>query len=96
VRHHHPNVEEEVRRMDALPLRTLCALCGWVYEGSALDGREKAIQHRLKKHPDLKVTRRRPPSHLKSFRQSKLKPEDVQEIFTERDRRAKLLGIDVI
>lgn len=81
--------------MDALPLRTLCALCGWVYEGSALDGREKSIQHRLKKHPDLKVTRRRPPSHLKSFRHAKLKPLDVAEIYGERDKRAKLIGIDI-
>lgn len=95
MRPQHPNVEEYEARMDALPLRTLCALCEWVYEGNALDGREKAIQHRLKIHPEIKPKRRPPSRNLQSFRQPRLKTEDREEIFTERDKRAKLLGIDV-
>lgn len=81
--------------MDALPLRTLCALCGWIYEGTALDGREKATQHRLKAHPEIKPTRRGPGRNLKSFRQPKLTTQDMTDILVARDKRAKLLGIEI-
>ena len=81
--------------MDALPLKTLCALCPWSYEGSALDGRERAAQHRALVHPELKVKRRRPGRHLKSFNQPKLNTQDWKEVYAERDKRAKLLGIEI-
>ena len=95
MRPQHPNVAEFEARMDALPLRTLCALCPWVYEGSALDGREKAAQHRSLAHPEIRVKRRRPGRHLKSFHQPLLNKAEWGEVYAERDKRAALLGIEI-
>ena len=81
--------------MDALPLRTLCALCSWVYEGDALSGREKAAQHRSLAHPELVLKRKRPGRHLTSFRQPRLNKAEWKEVYDERDKRARLLGIDL-
>jgi len=92
----HPNIEAEILRMDALPVKQSCLFCTWIYEGTAVDGRTEAIAHRLEVHPEIKPKRRPPTRNLQSFRQPRLKTEDREEIFTERDRRAKLLGIDVI
>ena len=91
----HPNVEAEQAYRDALPCRTLCALCGWEYLGTALEGREKAAQHRRRRHPKLIIQRRRPGRHLSTFAQPKLKKEDWAEVYAERDKRAKLLGIEI-
>lgn len=92
---HHPGVLEYEARMDALPLRTSCTLCPWVFEGSALDGREKAAQHRSLSHPELVFKRKRPGTNLKSFRQPHLNKAEWKEVYEERDKRAKLLGIDL-
>lgn len=91
----HKNVEEEIRRMDALPIKQACVFCTWTWTGSALEGRTEAIEHRLAAHPEIKPARRGPSRNLRSFRQPALKSEDREEIFVERDKRAKLLGIDV-
>jgi hypothetical protein len=81
--------------MDALPLRTLCAFCEWSYEGSAADGRQEAVQHRLRAHPEANV-KRRPTRHLQSFRQPRLSKEHWDEVQEERSKRAWLLGIDLV
>ena len=95
VKPRHPNVEEYEARMAALPIIQRCLFCTWVYEGTALQGRTAALAHRLSAHPEIKPKRRGPSRNLKSFRQPTLKSEDRDEIFTERDRRARLLGITV-
>jgi hypothetical protein len=43
---------------DAAHTITRC-ICGWSYEGTALEGRELAKGHRRVHHPDLKPVRRR-------------------------------------
>jgi hypothetical protein len=72
-----------------------CCFCSWVYEGNAVEGRSEALAHRLSVHPEVKVRRRRPGRHLKSFRQPKLKKDDWQDIAVERTRRAYLHGLDL-
>jgi hypothetical protein len=81
--------------MDSLPLRTLCSLCGWEYLGTALEGREQAVRHRAQAHPEIVFKRKRPGRHLKSFVQPKLNKQDWLEVYAERDKRAKLLGIEI-
>ena len=91
----HPNIEAFEAQMGALPVTQRCLWCDWIYEGTALEGRTVAVAHRLEAHPEIKPKRRPPSRNLKSFRQPTLKSEDRDEIFIERDRRAKLLGITV-
>jgi hypothetical protein len=44
---------------DQMPLTTRCAFCPWTFDGTALQGREQAAQHRLDEHPSLRPARRR-------------------------------------
>lgn len=81
--------------MAALPLIQRCLFCSWIFEGTALEGRTEALTHRQKAHPEIKIARKRPPSHLKSFRQAKLTTQDMTDILAARDKRARLLGITV-
>lgn len=51
---------EEQARDDLLPARALCCLCDWPgYEGTAIECRLAAAQHRADAHPQLKVQKRR-------------------------------------
>ena len=81
--------------MDLIPLRTLCVFCEWSCEGTTAQCRESALQHRLQAHPDLIENTVRKRSHLKSFRQPRLKQNEWKEVYAERDKRAKLLGIEI-
>jgi hypothetical protein len=49
---------EQQAAIDNAPTITRC-VCGWTYEGTALEGRELAKGHRRVKHPEVKSTRRR-------------------------------------
>ncbi len=80
---------------DGLPVREGCLFCEWEWWGVAAEGREHYLAHRLLAHPEVQPVRRRPGRHLQSFRQAKLKPEDVEDINLERDKRARLLGIAI-
>ena len=91
----HPNLEEMDRHFDGLPVREGCLFCDWEWWGSALEGREQYLRHRTLAHPEIKPARRRPGRHLKSFRQMRLKDEDVADILAERNKRARLLGIAI-
>jgi hypothetical protein len=96
VRPQFTELEAHYSAMDLLPLKTLCAFCEWSCEGSALECRERAAQHRAKAHPEAVNTRTvRKGTHLKSFRQPKLKKKEMEEIYAERDKRAKLIGIEI-
>ena len=91
----HTDLDAHLALMDQLPLRTSCAFCGWSCEGSALECREKAVQHRLRAHPEaVKLTKRRRGNH-KGYAQQRLTKTDWKEIYAERDKRAFLNGIEV-
>ena len=82
--------------MDTLPVTERCLFCDWTWDGVVSEGRSEAIAHRLDAHPEVKPARRmRRGSHLRSFRQPKLKQVDLDEIYGERDKRARLLGIEI-
>jgi hypothetical protein len=49
---------EQQAAIDNAPTITRC-LCGWTYEGTALEGRELAKGHRRAHHPEIKPARRR-------------------------------------
>jgi hypothetical protein len=77
--------EEQQANIDNAPLTTRCALCDWSYEGTALEGRELAKNHRTEHHPDVKQTRRR--------RQSLRRWTSKQEEFrTEGLAKAKVVA----
>lgn len=52
---------------DAASLVTACAFCDWNYEGTAAEGRARALQHRTEHHPEARQTRRRK-GHLQRWR----------------------------
>jgi len=96
VRPRYPQLEAHLSALDLLPVKTLCAFCDWWCEGSALECRESAAEHRAEAHADRTFTRTlRKGSHLQSFRQPKLKKAEMEEIYAERDKRAKLIGIEI-
>jgi hypothetical protein len=49
---------EQQAAIDNAPTITRC-VCGWTYEGTALEGRELAKGHRRVHHPEIKPVRRR-------------------------------------
>jgi hypothetical protein len=96
MRPKHTQIETFERGMELLPLVARCLFCEWEWEGAVLEGRERALNHRLEIHPELKPKRRRPGRHLKSFRQVRLNAEDLSDINAERMKRARLVGIELI
>lgn len=94
-RPHHPNVIEEQRHFDSLPILERCLHCGWVWTGTAIEGRDRALEHRLQAHPEIQPKRRRPGRHLKSFHQPNLTKADWVDINIERSKRARLNGLDL-
>jgi hypothetical protein len=94
VRPKQTHLEEHLTLMDQLPLRTLCAFCGWTCEGTAAVCRERALQHRSRRHPEA-IHKRRYNRNLKSFRQPKLSEEQTTELNVERFKRARLTGVDL-
>ena len=63
-------------------------------QGTALEGREEAYRHRLLTHPE-RAQKRRTGRNLKSFHQPRMGQEQRDEIWEARDKRARLLGIDI-
>jgi hypothetical protein len=89
--------EAEEAAFDSLPLREGCLFCEWSYLGTAAEGREEALQHRLEAHPDLNPKRykRQKNRNLHRYRQPALHPEEVAEIAAEHKRRAQLHGLNL-
>jgi len=85
--------EEEAR--DSAALLTLCAFCEWTYTGTALEGREEALQHRAEAHPQARRKRRSHNRHLSHFRQPRITVEDQEDIVKEIRKRAFLNGVDL-
>ncbi len=91
---HYRQREQEGR--DHAQSVTRCAFCDWQYAGTCIEGREAATEHRQTVHPDLRPKRRPRAfrSSLTTFRQN-LSKEDVEEIEVERQKRARLIGLDL-
>ena len=83
---------------EQIPVVLRCAFCtDWAWEGPSGPGREIALQHRTEAHPEtfrVKSKRRKQP-HLSSFRQAAMKKDEREEVYAERDRRARLHGLDI-
>jgi hypothetical protein len=85
----------EIEARDAARLITRCAFCRWRYTGTALEGRERALQHRLQAHPEARASRRRTNRHLTRYIQPAMSDEEEKEITDEIRRRAFLHGVDL-
>ena len=87
--------EREVASRDAAPVVARCLHCpGWIFRGTALEARSVATAHRLEAHPELKSRRRRSSRGLGGWT-SYLHPEDEAELRAERQRRMRLLGLEM-
>lgn len=87
--------QKEIDARDAARLVTRCAFCRWHYTGTALEGRERAKQHRLQLHPEARASRRRNYRHLTRYIQPAMTEEDVKEVTDGIRRRAFLHGVDL-
>ena len=87
--------EREVASRDAAPVVARCLHCpGWIFQGTALEARTEAQRHRLSEHPEFRARRRRSSRGLGGWT-SYLHPEDEAELRAERQRRMRLLGLEV-
>ena len=87
--------EREIASRDAAPVIARCLHCpGWIFRGTALEARTEAQRHRLEQHPELRPRRRRSSRGLGGWT-SYLHPEDEAELRAERQRRMRLLGLEV-
>lgn len=84
----------EAARSNAQPLRTACSLCEWEYIGTTGKGREEASKHRLEAHPELPKKRHRA-IRRSSFRYPTMDEEDKALIDSERQKRARLHGLEL-
>jgi hypothetical protein len=84
----------EQESADVAPLLTRCVFCGWIYLGTAAEGRNEAREHRLQAHPEVRAKRPITRS-LSSFRQRELTAEQQADIDEERRKRAILLGLEI-
>ena len=86
---------EEASRDNAL-MKTGCLLCDWGYEGTAADCRTEATAHRLQAHPEIIPKRfRKTRVALHTFQRPNLDEEDRSDIEHERQRRARLHGVEI-
>ena len=85
---------EEAAR-DAAKMRTACAFCEWVFEGTAVECREEAAAHRAQAHPEAAKKRPRSRSALHTFRHPDMDEEHRIEIQNERLKRARLHGVEI-
>jgi hypothetical protein len=86
---------EEASRDNAL-MRTGCAFCDWIWEGTAAECRTEATAHRLQTHPEIipkRLSRTRVALH--TFQRPDLDDEDRSVIEQERVRRARLHGVEI-
>lgn len=88
----------EMEYYEAQPVKLSCAFCKWSFEGPAVKGRAAAVKHREKKHPEtfkIRRPRRRGTRTLTTYRYTSMDKESIQEIETERKKRAFLNGVEI-
>lgn len=83
---------------DAQKAKFSCAFCGWAFEGAVGEAKQEALAHREKKHPETigLPRRRRKGGQLLSFRHAAMDSHAIDEIKTERKRRAFLNGVEIV
>lgn len=89
---------KEIEHFEAQPAKVMCAFCGWKFEGPFSKGRAASLAHREKKHPEtIGLPRRRGRGKsLSTFRYAQLETQAIDEIQTERKKRAFLNGVEII
>ena len=81
-----------------MPLTGGCSICGLSWEGTVAEVLEISKAHREKEHPEtanIHRKRRRSVRTLHSFRTLQMDDESRQEIETERQKRARLHGVEI-
>jgi hypothetical protein len=82
---------QEIR--DASIVTESCLFCDWRYEGTALDGRAQALDHRKRKHPEAvgkkraRVRRSWPASNRRSDEENAAIAVDAAELNRVRAER---------
>jgi hypothetical protein len=79
-----------------------CAFCDWTHVGTALEGRDAALKHRQKKHPDacIRKPRRQRRISKKSIRsageeeQIKVDAAEARRVRSEREQSEMLAKIE--
>lgn len=87
--------EAELAWANSQPLKAACAICKWRFKGTAEQVLEAQKAHRLE-HGFTKVRSRRSLRSLTSFKQNSLTDDDLDEIETERRKRALVTGVEII
>ncbi len=96
---------KEVERewADSQTITTACAFCDWTFEGTVLEGREKALAHRQKKHPEACIRRPRPKGSRITKRklrtageeeQIKIDAAEANRVRSEREQAQMLATIE--
>ena len=87
----------EQEHYDKQPATFMCAFCEWTFAGPVSKGREKALDHRTKKHPETLLVKRRKRSGraLSTFRYTSMDSESIKEIQADRAKRAFLNGVEL-
>lgn len=86
--------EAELAWINSQPLKAACAICKWKFKGTAEEVLEAQKAHRLE-HGFHKIRSRRSLRSLTSFKQNSLTDDDVDEIDTERRKRALVTGVEI-
>jgi hypothetical protein len=87
--------EEVLAWSDEMPGRVSCLFCDWAYEGSMREGRGAARAHRLEAHPEAARKKRRYVPNPARITRPSLSEEDRELVERERQRRARLHGLDM-
>lgn len=89
--------EEYQERMNAVSTTTYCTYqeCSWTFDGTAKDGREKVREHWKECHPELLTMKRTRRPARPARMNNRLTAEEKKEVERDRQRRARLHGIDV-
>ena len=89
---------KEIEHYEAQPARFMCAFCEWKFEGTVAQGKKKSLAHREKRHPEtIGLPRRRGRGRsLSTFRYAQMDTQSINEIETERHKRAFLNGVEIV
>ena len=88
--------QREKEYYEATETLTRCAFCpNWFHIGSAVEGRQRGLEHRREVHPEIKAKTRRTVGQLKKIRPINMSKEESDEIILARKRRAYLIGVDI-
>ncbi len=87
--------QREIDLEDTKPLTVRCLKCGWHWAGPAVAARQKAVEHRSRRHPEIGPYRQPRRKRLSTFRHAKMTEDEINDVEVERRKRAFLAGIDI-